>query len=645
LSWLEFSKIFSMLLAAALCLGLATAATTPRHPGWTGRNSAAPAPFRFALAYGDHMVLQAAPKQANIWGYGPVGANVTLTLTKATASLATSADTAPQTTTLYTGVATVGDDGSWQHALPATAAGSDPHRIAAVASGGGGGGGAIALQDVLFGRVWVCGGQSNMEYTVGGFAAAPGAQDAVTNATAEIAAAGNFPLIRLMTVGQLYESPSPFADFGWLEQPWAVASPSAIGGGWPGRFSAVCWFYGRDFHALHGEPVGLISSNWGSTTVETWTPAADLAPCAPFAGGRNSSGAAGAAIAAAAAVAAVAAADIPPPPYNCVLDKSTVGAPCHTGADCCRGKCNPLNVSASPAGVCDNGDPTNAVASLFNTMISPLTRTVVEGAIFYQGESDANAKAAPKYNCTFPAMIGAWRRAWHAGTGGLTDAAFPFGFVQLSTWGGSAPKPPATKGDADDLVATVRFGQTANYGHVPNAEMPNVFMATAVDLGASMGGCGKDVWPSLCIHPGFKQEVGRRLALGAADVVLGDKGAYWTGPVFEKAEEGAAGGRDEVVVSFTAASVPAGGVEVRNSAGFELSADGVAFVSVPVTASSGTTVTLSAAALAGAPLFVRYLWALAPCTHPHFEIGNCSVYAGGLPATPFLQPVVAAAAH
>ena len=101
-----------MLLAAALCLGLATAATTPRHPGWTGRNSAAPAPFRFALAYGDHMVLQAAPKQANIWGYGPVGANVTLTLTKATASLATSADTAPRTTTLYTGVATVGDDGS-----------------------------------------------------------------------------------------------------------------------------------------------------------------------------------------------------------------------------------------------------------------------------------------------------------------------------------------------------------------------------------------------------------------------------------------------------------------------------------------------------------------------------------------------------
>jgi hypothetical protein len=49
-----------------------------------------------------------------------------------------------------------------------------------------------------------CTSQSNMEYTVGGFPAAPGAQDAVTNATNEIAAAANFPLIRVMTVGQLY---------------------------------------------------------------------------------------------------------------------------------------------------------------------------------------------------------------------------------------------------------------------------------------------------------------------------------------------------------------------------------------------------------------------------------------------------------
>ena len=168
------ATLLPALLGALLSIGAAGAQTTP---GWA-RGELAPGQLAFARAYGDHMVLAAGPAKASVWGYGSPGTTVRVSAAQeAEGSVVSTAD------------AVVGADGTWKAYLPPVAAGSAAHTVTATS-----GAQSVALKDVLFGAVWVCGGQSNMEYTTGGFPAFPGAQDNVTNATKEIAAAGGFPL-------------------------------------------------------------------------------------------------------------------------------------------------------------------------------------------------------------------------------------------------------------------------------------------------------------------------------------------------------------------------------------------------------------------------------------------------------------------
>jgi len=117
---------------------------------------------------------------------------------------------------------------------------------------------------VLFGDVWVCSGQSNMEFAV--------AQ--VFNSSQEEAAAANYPNIRLFTVGTATTSDTQLPEFNTTAQQWAVAAPKTIPG-----FSAVCWFFARNLYDRYKVPQGLISSNWGGTPVEAWSSPDALAKC------------------------------------------------------------------------------------------------------------------------------------------------------------------------------------------------------------------------------------------------------------------------------------------------------------------------------------------------------------------------------
>jgi sialate O-acetylesterase len=124
----------------------------------------------------------------------------------------------------------------------------------------------IMLDDVLFGDVWICSGQSNMQFPV----------QFMFNASIEIANAGQYPKVRLFTVAQ-NQSGIPLDEVLDIWLNWSVASPTSVGSPF---VSAVCWLYGRMIHTeLGGRPIGLIHSSWGGTPIELWSTVAVLKEC------------------------------------------------------------------------------------------------------------------------------------------------------------------------------------------------------------------------------------------------------------------------------------------------------------------------------------------------------------------------------
>jgi len=137
---------------------------------------------------------------------------------------------------------------------------------------------------------------------------------------------------------------------------------------------------------------------------------------------------------------------------------------------------------------------------LNNAMIHPLIPFAIQGAIWYQGE--ANAGRAHQYQTLFPIMIKDWRSQWNQGD-------FPFLFVQLANFNVLQTEPK------DDDWAELREAQ------LMTLSLPNTGMAVTIDIGDA-----KD------IHPKNKQDVGKRLALNALNLVY-DKEIEYSGPIYK----------------------------------------------------------------------------------------------------------------
>ncbi|WP_165185675.1 sialate O-acetylesterase [Caulobacter soli] len=193
----------------------------------TALSASAQAAPLLAPVFTDHAVLQRG-QPIRVWGAAKPGAVVSVKLGEAEAS------------------ATVDAEGRWSTTLPAREPG--PALTLTVKAGGD----SQTLSDLLVGDVWLCSGQSNMEYplrrALGGEAEAANSAD---------------PNIRLFQTGRV-SLPEPTAALP-KEAAWRAAAPESAN-----NFSAACFFMGREIKKTTGVPIGLIDATWGGSVIQDW---------------------------------------------------------------------------------------------------------------------------------------------------------------------------------------------------------------------------------------------------------------------------------------------------------------------------------------------------------------------------------------
>jgi sialate O-acetylesterase len=196
-----------------------------------------PANLRMPAIFSDNMVLQ-RETTVRVWGWADPGQRVAVTLGD------------------QKKVARAGRDGSWEVSLSPMKAGG-PYRMNVE------GRTSLQFSNILIGDVWLCSGQSNMEWPVS-LSAEPDLE--ISNAV--------YPEIRLFTVPR-HMAASPQNDLAGGR--WEECSPRTIH-----SFSAAGYFFGRDIHRETGVPVGLIQAAWGGTVAETWISGETMASIGDF---------------------------------------------------------------------------------------------------------------------------------------------------------------------------------------------------------------------------------------------------------------------------------------------------------------------------------------------------------------------------
>jgi sialate O-acetylesterase len=302
------------------------------------------ADVRLPGVFSDNMVLQ-QDQVLPVWGWAEDGETVTVIFHKQKAS-------------------TVAKQGKWMVRLKAEKAGGPfPFQVSGKTT--------IALQNVMVGEVWICSGQSNMEWPL----------SRSFESQNDIAASGN-NLIRLFTVPKLKFN-VPVRD---VKASWKVCDPDSVK-----EFSAVGYYFGRALQKARHVPVGIIHTSWGGSPAEVWMREAVLEANPEYQ--RDIL-------------------DAFPPAWRNYQKQL---------ADYERDKAEMEKQGRKTEK--PRPWPTWRPCELYNGMIAPLIPFAIRGAIWYQGES--NAGRAWQYRSLFPDMISNWRRDWGQGD-------FTFLAVQLA---------------------------------------------------------------------------------------------------------------------------------------------------------------------------------------------------------------------
>jgi len=249
----------------------------------------------------------------------------------------------------------------------------------------------VVLKNVLVGEVWICSGQSNMEWPL----------SKAFEPQNDIATSAN-PRIRLLTVPKL-KADEPVPD---VKASWQECNPETTP-----NFSAVGYYFGRALQRARKVPVGLIHTSWGGSPAEVWMRQRVL--------------------------------ETNPEYKKSILEGYAAAMKKYQEASAKfeAERAEPKNQTA------DKKPPEKPFwkpAELYNGMMAPLLPYAIKGAIWYQGES--NAGRAYQYRTLFPDMIRNWRQDWGQGE-------FTFLAVELAPWDKNKKRPveeiTAAPGESD----------------------------------------------------------------------------------------------------------------------------------------------------------------------------------------------------